>query len=83
MARDLRRRGVAPELVEGAVARQDRARETEAARELLEHRFPEPPADDRQRDRAWKLLVRRGYEPELAYEAVRRHGSADGERRAA
>ena len=83
IARDLRRRGVAPELVEGAVARQERARELQAARELLEHRFPEPPADDRQRDRAWKLLVRRGYEPELAYEAVRRHGSADGERRAA
>ena len=30
--------------------------------------------DDRERDRAWRLLVRKGYEPELAYEAVREFG---------
>jgi SOS response regulatory protein OraA/RecX len=41
---------------------------------LLEQRFPSPPADDRERDRAWRLLVRRGYAPELAYEAVRTLG---------
>jgi SOS response regulatory protein OraA/RecX len=29
--------------------------------------------DDRARDKAWRLLVRRGYEAELAYEAVRLH----------
>ena len=28
---------------------------------------------DRERDKAWRMLVRRGYEPEIAYEAVRRH----------
>ena len=36
-----------------------------------------PPGDDRERDRAWRLLVRRGYETEVAYEAVRRYERAD------
>src|SRR4051812_1708660 len=83
IARDLRRRGVEPELVEAAVATQDRGAELETAILLLEARFAEPPADDRARDRAWSLLVRRGYEPELAYEAVRMHGRRGESRRAA
>ncbi len=32
---------------------------------------PSPPADQRERERALGLLVRRGYELELAYDAVR------------
>ena len=83
IARDLRRRGVGPELVEAAVAAQSRDAELHTALLLLEARFPDPLADDRVRDRAWSLLVRRGYEPELAYEAVRRHGQRGDERRAA
>jgi regulatory protein len=80
IARDLRRRGIAPDLVETVVA--DRSREAELRTALL-LRVP-PPGDDRERDRAWRLLVRRGYEPEIAYEAVRRHERAgDDERRAA
>ncbi len=71
--RELQRRGVCPELVEAALAAQDRDGELEAAVELLATRFPVAPEDDRERDRAWRLLVRRGYEPELAYEAVRTH----------
>ena len=76
--RDLRKRGVARELVEDALAGVERQSEVESALELLAQRFPSPPDDDRGRDRAWKLLVRRGYEPELAYEAVRT-GFAKGE----
>src|SRR5215211_9109557 len=53
IARDLRKRGIAPEHVERAVAGQDRKAEVEAALELLRARFPQPPADDRERDRAW------------------------------
>jgi len=68
--RDLRRRGVAPEHIEAALAEVDHAGELATALTLLRERFA-PPADDRDRDRAWRLLVRRGYEPELAYEAVR------------
>jgi regulatory protein len=83
IARDLRRRGVGPEFVEEAVATQDRGAELETAMLLLEARFPDPPRDDRARDRAWSLLVRRGYEPDLAYEAVRAHGRRGEGRRAA
>jgi regulatory protein len=72
--RELHRRGVDAELVAAALAGQGRGEELEAALELLSVRFPTPPDDDRQRDRAWRLLVRRGYESELAYEAVRAHG---------
>ena len=71
--RELHRRGVAPEHVEAALAGQGRETELEAAIELLRSRFATPPADDRGRDRAWSLLVRRGYDSELAYEAVREH----------
>lgn len=70
---DLRRRGVAADLIEAAVAMQPRADELEAALELLAQRMPQPPPDDKARDRAWRLLVRKGYEPDLAYDAVRAH----------
>jgi regulatory protein len=73
IARELRRRGIAPDLIETVLAGSERASELEAAVDLLRERF-EPPADDRERDRAWRLLVRLGYEPELASEAVRARG---------
>jgi regulatory protein len=43
---------------------------------LLRRRFPSPPDDDRGRDRALGLLVRRGYDLEMAYDAVRAFGRA-------
>jgi regulatory protein len=83
IARDLRRRGIAPDLIETVIADRSREAELRTALLVLEQRVP-PPGDDRERDRAWRLLVRRGYEPEIAYEAVRRHERAgDDERRAA
>jgi regulatory protein len=72
--RDLQRRGVPPDIVEGVVGSHGRADELDAALALLAERMPDLPPDDRGRDRAWRLLVRRGYEPELAYDAVRAHG---------
>ena len=72
--RELGRRGVDPEFIAAALAGYGRDEELETAVELLGTRFPTPPSGDRERDRAWRLLVRRGYEPELAYEAVRAHG---------
>jgi len=83
IARDLRRRGIAQELIERVVGDHSREAELGTALLLLEHRMP-PPADDRTRDRAWRLLIRRGYDAEIAYEAVRRHEQGGGdERRAA
>jgi regulatory protein len=86
IARDLHRRGIPPDLIEAAVT--DRARDAELATALLllEQRFAIPPRDDRERDRAWRLLVRRGYAPEIAYDAVREYeratAAADGSRAA-
>jgi regulatory protein len=74
IARELTRRGVAAELIEAALCDRSEQAELGTALILLEQRFPTPPADDRERDRAWRLLVRRGYAPELAYEAVRALG---------
>ncbi len=70
IARELARRGVAPELIESTAGEQDREAELGAALGLLEEKVA-PPATDRERDKAWRILVRKGYEPELAYEAVR------------
>jgi regulatory protein len=74
--RELLRRGVALEQVETALADQDRDGELESALALLAERVREPPADDRGRDRAWRMLVRKGYAPELAYDAVRAHSAS-------
>ena len=71
IARRLAEAGVSPELVDATLA--DRAPEDEltAAVEILRRRLPGPPGDDRARERALGMLVRRGYELELAYDAVR------------
>jgi len=73
--RELSRRGVAADLIETAIAARDRDGELEAALALLADKVREPPADDRGRDRAWRMLVRKGYPPELAYDAVRAHSA--------
>ena len=71
--RDLHRRGVPGHLIEAALAATDRDDEFATAIGLLSEKLP-PCESDRDRDRAWRLLVRKGYEPEMAYEAVREHG---------
>jgi regulatory protein len=68
--RRLLERGVAPELVAAAIETRDGAGELAAAIELLRRRFADVPADDRERERALRMLVRKGYDLELAYEAV-------------
>ncbi len=83
IARELQRRGIAPDLIESVLSDRSRDAELESALVLLAQRAPTV-SDDRERDRAWRLLIRRGYEIELAYEAVRRHAEGLGdERRAA
>ena len=80
--RDLQRRGVAAELIGRALAREKPGDELATARLLLAERFRAGLPDERSRDRAWRMLVRRGYEPELAYDAVRAHERAAAERAA-
>ena len=77
IARRLRELGVDQEAIEAAVATQDPEAELVAALELLRRRCPQPPSTRTERDRALGILIRRGYSPELALEAVRRHAGAD------
>jgi regulatory protein len=71
--RRLRALGIAGDLVGAAVECQDANEELAAAIALLERRFPEPPATPRDCERALGMLVRKGYELELAHDAIRRH----------
>jgi regulatory protein len=66
--------GVDPALIAAALDERGAGEELEAALAVLRRRFARPPADDRSRDRALGLLVRKGYELELAYDAVRAFG---------
>ena len=72
---DLARRGIAADLIEPALARRGREDELQAASQVLAERFAAL-EDDRARNRAWQLLVRRGFDSELAYDAVRSHRGA-------
>jgi regulatory protein len=77
IARRLRELGVDPEKIEAAIAAQDPEDELAAALELLRRRCPVPPTTRVERDRALGILVRRGYAPELAFDALRRHSGAE------
>lgn len=75
--RELLRRGIDPELIATVLAADDAkgtpgstATELERAIALLRQRFPNPPRERRDRQRALGALVRRGYVPELAIDAI-------------
>jgi regulatory protein len=63
--------GVEPALITAAIGERGAAEELEAALTVLRRRFPHAPTDDRDRDRALGLLVRKGYDLDVAYDAVR------------
>jgi regulatory protein len=73
--RGLLARGIGRELAERALIGsdglgEDEPSELDRALELLRRRFPTPPRDRRDRDRALGMLVRKGYETELAVDAL-------------
>jgi regulatory protein len=68
--------GIAREHIRAALASDDGHDELDAACELLARRFPRPPETPRELERALGFLVRKGYELELAHDALRRHGAA-------
>jgi regulatory protein len=68
-------RGIPAELVESAIAQDGRDDQLGRAESLLAGRA-QPLDDDPARARALAFLTRRGYQYELAYEAIRRHGRA-------
>ena len=71
IARRLAAVGVGSEDIAAACDARDREGELEAALQILRRRFRVPPDSDRERERALGMLVRRGYDLELAYDAVR------------
>ncbi len=83
------RRGLRP----GSRSRSDRARRCAQAAgrrrtrpsssgrsALLRRRFPEPPRDRRERDRALGVLLRKGYDSELALDALGAYARATEDR---
>lgn len=70
-------RGVDRDVIADALAQPGSGEEMERARELLRRRFPGGEWDRRERDRALGVLVRKGYDVELALDAIAAHARAD------
>jgi regulatory protein len=68
--RALLERGVARDVVEQALRGVDSDSERERALALLRRRFPTPPRARRDRDRALGMLLRKGYDSDLAVDAL-------------
>lgn len=71
--RGLLARGVDRELAEETLADAsglEGSTELERALAVLSRRFPAPPHERRERDRALGLLIRKGYDPDLALDAL-------------
>ena len=69
--RRLREAGIAPHVIAGALGEDAGHDELAAAVAVLQARLPGPPRDERERAEALGLLARRGYDLDLAYDAVR------------
>jgi regulatory protein len=68
--RGLHERGVDRGLIEAALAAEAPEQELDRALELLRRRFPQPPSDRRDRDRALGMMIRKGFDSELALDAL-------------
>ncbi len=71
--RGLRARGISPELVCDAIGTAPEESELDRALSLLRRRFPAAPQNRRDRDRALGMLLRKGYDSELALDALAAH----------
>lgn len=76
--RTLAARGIDRELIDDALREEPQSWEPQSgeidrALELLRRRFPVPPDDPRERERALGVLLRKGYESELALDALAQH----------
>jgi regulatory protein len=83
IGRGLVARGIERELIADALSdgtSPDGAEESELDRALavLQRRFPNPPRDRRERERALGVLLRKGYESELALDALRSYARESG-----
>ncbi len=71
--------GVPAEQARSAVGARGRGDELDAAVALLRRRFPALGDDPGERQRAYGMLVRKGYEHELSWEAIRAHAGGSFE----
>jgi regulatory protein len=71
--RTLLERGLDRDLVEETLGQTQAEDELERARTLLRRRFPSLPLDRRERERALGVLLRKGFDSDLALEAVAGH----------
>lgn len=79
--RELAAKGLDRDLIEHALAldeaqRSDGESELDRALALLRRRFQSPPRDRRQRDRALGMLIRKGFDSELALDALAAYSRA-------
>jgi regulatory protein len=70
ITRALRTRGVGRDDITAALAGDAPDDERERALTLLRRRWPDPPVDPRARERALGVLLRKGYESELALDVL-------------
>jgi regulatory protein len=73
--RGLAARGIEPELAETALKPES---DLDGALSVLRRRFATPPRERRERERALGVLLRKGYEYELALEALECHCAVHG-----
>jgi regulatory protein len=66
--------GIERELIDAVLAGHDTASELVAAGALLRHRCRGGLRDDRERQRAFAILIRAGYDSDVAYDAIRALG---------
>jgi len=75
--RRLRTLGVAPEIVARVVGARGHGGEVEAASALVRRRFPQLSDEPRELQRAVGVVVRKGFDAELAWDVVRRHAHGE------
>jgi regulatory protein len=68
--RTLLQRGIDRALIDETLAAESTESELDRALELLRRRFPAPPRDRRERNRALGVMLRKGYDSELALDAL-------------
>ncbi len=75
--RSLAEKGIERDLIDAALLEEDTGEaERQRALELLRRRFPEPPRQRKDRDRALHVMLRKGYASEVALNALAAHAHA-------
>ncbi len=79
ISRSLHERGIDRDLVAEVVGERESSTELDRALSLLARRFPQPPQERRDRDRALGMLLRKGYDSDLALDALAAYARNAGE----